>query len=149
MAVKLRLSRHGTTNAPFYWMVASDSRFARDKRYLEKLGTYNPVLAIGNPERLKLNEERIKYWLSVGAQPSDRALKLLSLIELEGIGKFTKKKKSTVGTPKVTKNPDKRRSTKPAAAESVAEAATEAPAEQPQAAVETPAPEAEQNNAAE
>ena len=107
MAVKLRLSRHGATNHPFYWLVAADSRFARNGRYLEKLGIYNPMLATENPERLKLNKERIQYWLSVGAQPSERAIKLLSLIKLEGIDKFLNKKKSTIGKPKTIKNPDK------------------------------------------
>ena len=114
MAVKLRLSRHGTTNHPFYWLVAADSRFARDGRYLEKLGIYNPVLATENPERLKLNKERIQYWLSVGAQPSERAVKLLSLIKLEGIDKFLNKKKSTIGKPKTIKNPDKLKKNKTA-----------------------------------
>ena len=108
MAVKLRLSRHGTTNAPFYWLVAADSRFARDGRYLEKLGTYNPLLTKKHPERFKLNKERIGYWLSVGATPSERTLKLLALIGIDGIDKFTNKNKSTIGKPRTTKNPDKR-----------------------------------------
>ncbi|NRA73584.1 MAG: 30S ribosomal protein S16 [Rickettsiales bacterium] len=111
MAVKLRLARHGATHRPFYWLVAASSRFARDGRYLEKLGTYNPILPTENSERLTLNQERVKYWLSVGAQPSERVIKLLSLENIDGIDKFKNKKKSTIGKPKTTKNPDKRRST--------------------------------------
>jgi small subunit ribosomal protein S16 len=128
MAVKLRLARHGTTNAPFYWLVAADSRFARDGRYLEKIGIYNPILPSDNPGRLKLNEERIKYWLSVGAVPSERALKLLNLIGIEGLDKFVNKnkKKSTTGAAKTTKNPDKRRSTKPVVKSEQPEASSEA-----------------------
>jgi small subunit ribosomal protein S16 len=137
MAVKLRLSRHGTTNAPFYWMVAADSRFARDGRYLEKLGFYNPVLAADNPDRLKLNKERIQYWLSVGAAPSDRILKLLRLIEVPGLDKFVGKSenKSTIGDPRTTKSPDKLRRNKKSEPEAVnaspASEVSEAIAEQP------------------
>ena len=112
MSVKLRLARHGATHRPFYWLVAADSRFARDGRYLEKLGTYNPTLPNENPDRLNLKQERVKHWLFMGAQPSERVIKLLSLLKIEGIDKFTNKKKSTIGKPKTTKNPDKRKSTK-------------------------------------
>lgn len=107
MSVKLRLSRHGTTNAPFYWLVAADSRFARDGRFMEKLGIYNPVLTQDNPERLKFNTDRINYWLSVGAQPSERVVKLLSLLGIKCTFKSFGRKKSTVGQPKATKNPEK------------------------------------------
>ncbi len=77
MSVKLRMARHGAKKRPYYHIVAADSRAARDGSYLEKVGSYNPMLQRDNPERVKLNEERIKYWLSVGAQPSDRVARFL------------------------------------------------------------------------
>lgn len=72
MAVKLRLSRKGAKKRPFYWIVAADERMPRDGRYLEKIGTYNPMLAKDDPNRVNLNAERAKYWLDNGAQATDR-----------------------------------------------------------------------------
>lgn len=82
MSVKLRMSRHGAKKRPFYHIVAASSRDARDGKYLEKVGTYNPMLEKSNPERVKLNEERIKYWLSVGAVASDRVARFLGEAKL-------------------------------------------------------------------
>ncbi len=76
MATKIRFSRRGTTKRPFYWLVVTDSRSPRDGNFIEKLGTYNPLLAKDHPERTTFKKERIDYWLSTGAQASDRALKL-------------------------------------------------------------------------
>jgi len=75
MAVKIRLARHGTTNRPFYRIVATDSRAKRDGRYIELLGTYD---ALKDPADVTLKPERIKYWLSVGAKPSDTVKSLLN-----------------------------------------------------------------------
>ena len=77
MAVKIRLARGGTKKRPFYRVVAADERAPRDGRFIEKLGTYNPLLAADNAERVKLDLERIQYWLSMGAQPTDRVLRFL------------------------------------------------------------------------
>lgn len=77
MAIKIRMSRAGAKNRPFFKIVAADSRSPRDGRFLEKLGTYDPLLDKGDPKRVVLNVERIKYWLSVGAQPSDRIARFL------------------------------------------------------------------------
>src|SRR5262245_37444309 len=77
MAVSLRLSRGGAKKRPYYRIVAADSRSARDGKYLEQIGTYNPLLAKDDPARVKLNEDRARYWLSVGAQPSDRVARFL------------------------------------------------------------------------
>ncbi len=74
--VTIRLSRGGAKNRPFYHVVVTDSRNSRDGRYIERLGFFNP-LARGNEERLRLNSERIDYWKSHGAQPSDRVAKLI------------------------------------------------------------------------
>lgn len=73
MAVTIRLARRGQTHRPFYHIVAADSRFARDGRYLEKLGTYNPM----GPTELKIDEEKAKKWLANGATQSDTCKKLL------------------------------------------------------------------------
>jgi small subunit ribosomal protein S16 len=77
MATKIRMSRAGAKNRPFFRIVVADSRSPRDGRFLEKLGTYDPLLEKGNAQRVVLNVERIKYWLSVGAMPSDRVARFL------------------------------------------------------------------------
>ena len=77
MAVAIRLSRGGAKKRPYYRIVVADSRSARDGKYLEQIGTYNPVLAKDNPDRVKFNEERARYWLGVGAQASDRVARFL------------------------------------------------------------------------
>src|ERR1700760_461901 len=77
MAVSIRLSRGGAKKRPYYRIVVADSRNARDGRFIEKVGTYNPLLAKDSPERVKLDTDRISHWLSVGAQPSDRVLRFL------------------------------------------------------------------------
>ena len=77
MAVKIRLARGGTKKRPYYRVVVADERAPRDGRFIEKVGTYNPLLAADNAERVKLDLERIQYWLSKGAQPTDRVLRFL------------------------------------------------------------------------
>jgi small subunit ribosomal protein S16 len=77
MAIALRLSRGGAKKRPYYRIVAADSRAPRDGKYLEQIGTYNPVLAKDDPARVKLDEDRARHWLSVGAQPSDRVARFL------------------------------------------------------------------------
>ena len=78
VALKIRLARGGAKKRPFYRMVVTDSRNPRDGSFLEKLGTYDPFLPHENSNRITANEERIKYWLSVGAKASDRVALLLS-----------------------------------------------------------------------
>src|SRR5206468_4425570 len=77
MALAIRLSRGGAKKRPYYRIVVTDSRSPRDGRFIEKVGTYNPLLAKDSPERVKLDAERVSHWLSVGAQPSDRVLRFL------------------------------------------------------------------------
>jgi small subunit ribosomal protein S16 len=72
MALRIRLARGGAKKRPFYRIVVTDSRSPRDGRFLEVLGTYNPMLADDHPDRVSLKEERVRYWLGTGAQPSDR-----------------------------------------------------------------------------
>ncbi len=76
--LKLRLSMGGTKKRPVYKIVVADSRFARDGRFIEKLGFFNPLLPKEKKERVGLEEERIKYWLSQGAQPTTRVTRILA-----------------------------------------------------------------------
>jgi small subunit ribosomal protein S16 len=77
MAVRIRLARGGAKKRPFYRIVAADARSPRDGKFLEKLGSYNPLLKSEDANRVVLNEERIRYWLSQGAQISDRVARFL------------------------------------------------------------------------
>ncbi|MFC2970380.1 30S ribosomal protein S16 [Acidimangrovimonas pyrenivorans] len=77
MAMKIRLARGGSKKRPHYAIVASDSRMPRDGRFIEKLGTYNPLLPKDSEERVKMNMERVQYWLDQGAQPTDRIARFL------------------------------------------------------------------------
>jgi len=76
MAVKIRLARAGTKKRPFYALVVADERSPRDGRFIEKLGTFNPLLPKG-AEKVAMNGERVQYWLSKGAKPTDRVLRIL------------------------------------------------------------------------
>jgi len=77
MAMKLRLARGGSKKRPYYSIVAADSRMPRDGRFIEKLGTYNPLLAKDSEDRIRMDVERVKYWLGQGAQPTDRVSRFL------------------------------------------------------------------------
>ena len=77
MSVKIRLARGGTKKRPYFRVVVADERAPRDGRFIEKVGTYNPLLPGDSPERVKLDLDRIKHWLSKGAQPTDRVLRFL------------------------------------------------------------------------
>ena len=78
----IRMTRHGTKKRPFFHIVVADSRSPRDGRFIEKLGTYNPMLPREHAQRLTLEKERIAHWLKVGARPSDRVAKFLATAEL-------------------------------------------------------------------
>ena len=77
MSVKIRLSRGGTKKRPYYYIVVADSASPRDGRYIEQIGTHNPLLGKDNADRVKLDVERAKHWLSVGAQQTDRVARFL------------------------------------------------------------------------
>src|SRR5262249_31998407 len=83
MAVVIRLSRGGAKKRPFYKLVVADKRFPRDGRFIDKLGTYNPLLAKDNAERLKFDAEKVKTWLAKGAIPSVTLAKLLTKAGIE------------------------------------------------------------------
>ena len=82
MGIKIRLARGGSKKRPFYRVVAADSRMPRDGRFIEKLGTYNPLLPKDNPDRVKLDVEKIQAWRAKGAQLSDRISRLLENLEV-------------------------------------------------------------------
>ena len=82
MPVRIRLSRGGAKKRPFYRIVVADSRRSRDGKFIDQLGTYNPMLAKDNPERVKLDADKAKDWIAKGAQPSDRVKIFLSNINL-------------------------------------------------------------------
>lgn len=146
MAIALRLSRGGAKKRPYYRIVAADNRAPRDGKYLEQIGTYNPLLAKDDANRVKLNEDRAKYWLGVGAQPSDRVLRFL---DAAGILERTPRNNPNKAEPgekakeraeeKAEKVKDAEEAAK--AAEEEAKAAAEAPAEEAPAE-EAPAEEA-------
>lgn len=77
MSVSMRLSRGGSKKRPYYKVVVSNSRAPRDGKYLEQVGTYNPLLAKDDANRVRLVEDRVRYWLGVGAQPTDRVARML------------------------------------------------------------------------
>ena len=135
MAMKIRLARGGSKKRPFYAIVATDSRMPRDGRFIEKLGTYNPMLPKDSEERVKMNMERIKYWLGEGAQPTDRVSRML-----EAAGELPMKDRSNLkkGTPgKAAKARADEKAAKAAAAAEAANApAEEAPAVEEAAAEE-------------
>lgn len=77
MSLKIRLTRGGAKKRPIYRIVIAEATSPRDGRFIERVGTYNPMVGKEHPERLTLNTERIKHWLSVGAQPTDRVARFL------------------------------------------------------------------------
>ena len=122
--LKLRLSRGGTKKRPVYKVVVADSRFARDGRFIEKVGFFNPLLPKDKKERVGLEAERIKYWLGQGAQPTTRVARILGENEL-------------MPMPANGNNPQKAVPKKERK-----KAGEEAPAAAPKAAAEAPAAEA-------
>jgi small subunit ribosomal protein S16 len=140
MALAIRLSRGGAKKRPYYRIVVTDSRSPRDGRFIEKVGTYNPLLAKDSPERVKLDSDRISHWLSVGAQPSDRVLRFL---DAAGIRERTARSNPQKAEPgEKAKERAEARATKEAAAAEAAAAPTEEPAAEEATAVEETAAEA-------
>ena len=82
MSVKIRLARGGAKKRPFYSIVVADVRSPRDGRFIEKIGSYNPMLPKDHPDRVRVKEERARHWLSVGALPTDRVARFLGAAEI-------------------------------------------------------------------
>ena len=96
MAVSIRLSRGGSKKRPYYRIVVADARAPRDGQFIEKIGTYNPLLAKDDEKRVILNAERAKHWLSVGAQPTDRVARFL---DVAGVKELASRNNPNKGKP--------------------------------------------------
>jgi small subunit ribosomal protein S16 len=123
MAMKIRLSRGGSKKRPFYSIVAADSRMPRDGRFIEKLGTYAPLMPKDSEERVRMDLERIRHWLSQGAQPTDRVARML-----EAAGVLPKKERANLkkGEPgKASQERAAKRAAREAAPAAEADAAAE------------------------
>ncbi|MEL6374440.1 MAG: 30S ribosomal protein S16 [Pseudomonadota bacterium] len=127
MTVKIRLARGGAKKRPYYSIVVANSRDPRDGRFIERVGSYNPLLPKDHGDRIQLVEDRIKHWLSVGAQPTDRVARFL-----DNAGILTRKAKSN---PKKAL-PGKKRQEREAAAAEAAQAAADAAAAEADAPAE-------------
>jgi small subunit ribosomal protein S16 len=97
MAVKIRLSRGGTKKRPYFYIVVADAASPRDGRYIEQIGTHNPLLPKDNADRVKIDLERARHWLAVGAQPTDRVMRFL---DAAGLRKRTQGNNPVKGKPK-------------------------------------------------
>lgn len=136
MSLAIRLSRGGAKKRPYYRIVVANSRSPRDGRFIEKIGTYNPLLAKDSPERIKLDADRARHWLSVGAQPSDRVLRFL---DAAGVKERAPRNNPSKGEPgEKMKERAEERATKQAELDA---AAAEAAANPPAPVEEAPADE--------
>ena len=140
MSVALRLSRGGSKKRPYYKVVVSNSRSPRDGKYLEQVGTYNPLLAKDDENRVRLIEDRIKYWLGVGAQPTDRVARMLDKAGIKERAATNNPNKAEPGKKATDRVKDK--AGKAVAAAEAAEAAKVAAAEAAEAAANAPPEEA-------
>ena len=147
--LKIRLARYGAKKRPYYRIVVADARAPRDGRYVEKVGTYNPMLPKTDENRVKILEDRVKYWLGEGAQPTRRVegfLAALGLVEGQTYDNPNKAKPSEKTLERQREKEEKLAAAKEAEAEAAAAPAEEAPAEEAPAeeaaAVEAPAEEA-------
>ena len=128
MAVKIRLARGGTKKRPYYRIVIADVRAPRDGRFIEKIGAYNPMVPKDHPERLVLNQERAKYWIGTGAQPTDRVARFLGDLGLMAARRVPEQTKKNQMKAKAKERLEEKRLAAEAAAEVAAETATEAEA---------------------
>lgn len=142
MAVSIRLSRGGSKKRPYYRIVVADARAPRDGAFIEKVGTYNPMLAKDDANRVTLNTDRLKHWISVGAQPTDRVARFLDAAGLKERAARLNPKKAEPG--EKAKERAEERAQKIIDAEEAAKAA----AEEAAAAVAAPAEEAPAEEAA-
>jgi small subunit ribosomal protein S16 len=127
MALSIRLSRGGSKKRPYYRIIVADARSPRDGKYIEKIGTYNPLLAKDSEQRIQLDADRARHWLSVGAQPTDRVARFL---DAAGVKERAARSNPTKGQPgdKAKERAEERAERERAAAEAAA-----APAEEPAA----------------
>jgi small subunit ribosomal protein S16 len=137
MSVAIRLSRGGNKKRPYYRIVVSDTRSPRDGKYLEQIGTYNPLLPKDSAERVKLDEDRARHWLGVGAQPTDRVARFLDVAGIKERPARNNPNKAEPG--EKAKERAEERATKAAEAEEAARAAAAAPAPEEPISTQEPA----------
>jgi len=125
MAVKIRLSRGGAKKRPYYYIVVAEAAAPRDGRYIEQIGTHNPMLPKDHADRVKIDLDRAKHWLSVGAQPTDRVARFLDKAGLM--------KREARNNPEKAKPGKKRLEREAAAADAAAKAAEAAASTEPAA----------------
>jgi small subunit ribosomal protein S16 len=141
MAVSIRLARGGAKKRPYYKIVVTDARNSRDGKFIERIGSYNPLLPKDSEERVKIDADRARHWLSVGAQPSDRVARFL---DAAGVRERAARSNPNKGVPgEKAKERAEERATRESEAAEAAAAAAAAPAPEPQEAPaeEAPAPE--------
>ena len=145
MSVSLRLSRGGSKKRPYYKIVVANSRSPRDGKYLEQVGTYNPLLAKDDENRVRLVEDRVRYWIGVGAQPTDRVARMLDKAGIKERAATVNPKKGEPGQKAKDRAEEKaekaREAEEAAAAAAAAPAVEETPAAE-EVAAEAPAEEA-------
>jgi small subunit ribosomal protein S16 len=129
MSVSMRLSRGGSKKRPYYRIVVANSRSPRDGSYLEQIGTYNPLLAKDDENRVKLTEDRARYWLGVGAQPTDRVARMLDKAGIKERAATNNPQKGEPG--QKAKDRAEERAAKLAEAEEAKASAAAAPVEEP------------------
>lgn len=133
MAVKIRLARGGAKKRPYYRIVVADVRSPRDGKYIEKVGTHNPLLPKDHPDRVRLVEDRITYWLGQGAKPTDRVARFLDaagLLKREARNNPNKAKAGAKALERIEEKKVKAKAAAEAAAEAAAAPAEKAPAEE-------------------
>ena len=133
MALSIRLSRGGSKKRPYYRIVVADARSPRDGKFIEKIGNYNPLLAKDAENRIVLDAERAKYWLSNGAQPTDRVARFLDVAGVRERAARTNPNKGKPGekaTERAEERAEKLKAQEEAAAAAAAAPAEEAPAEE-------------------
>lgn len=121
MATKIRLARGGAKKRPYYYIVVAHSASPRDGRYIEQVGTFNPMLPKDNPDRVRLDLDRCKHWVSVGAQPTDRVARFL-----DSAGLWKREARNNPEKSKPKKKAQERAAAKAEAAEEAKAAAAEA-----------------------
>ena len=125
MSVKIRLARGGSKKRPYYRIVIADIRMPRDGRFIEKVGSWNPMLAKDDEKRVVLDIERIKYWMSVGAKPTDRVLRFLDAAGLMKREARNNPDKAKWGKKRVEREEEKKAAAEAAKEAAKAEAASE------------------------
>ena len=140
MALKIRLARGGSKKRPYYRIVIADVNAPRDGRFIEKIGTYNPLLPKDSEDRVKIDVDRVKHWISVGAKPTDRVLRFLDALGLEKREPRNNPNKAKPGKKRVEREAAEAEAA--TAAKAAAEAEAEAAKEAAAAAAAAPAEEA-------